>query len=86
MASTDDADTNRRFAEANAATFPVLADPDKETARAYGVLTMNLFASRTTFYIDPSGKIAWVDDEVRPFLAGKDMAERLATLKVPLKP
>jgi peroxiredoxin Q/BCP len=86
MASTDDADTNRRFAEANEATFPVLADPEKVTARAYGVLTMNLFASRTTFYIDPAGKILWVDDEVRPFLAGKDMAARLTALGVPKPP
>lgn len=86
MASTDDAETNRRFAEANEATFPVLADPEKNTARAYGVLTMGLFASRTTFYIGPDGVIDFIDSEVRPFLAGKDMAARLEALDVARRP
>lgn len=83
MASTDDAATNRKFAEANQANFPVLADPDGETARAYGVLRLGSFASRWTFYIDGDGRIAYVDQDVSPLTAGADAARRLELLGVP---
>lgn len=83
MASTDDAETNRKFAEANAADFPVLADPDGTTARAYGVSRLGAFASRWTFYIDPTGRIAFIDKDVNPLTAGRDAARRLEALGVP---
>jgi len=86
MASVDDADTNRRFAEANGARFPVLADPDKEVAAAYGVLLGGLFAKRWTFYIDGEGHIAYIDKDVQPLSAARDMLERLAALGVPKRP
>src|SRR3954465_10430545 len=41
MASVDDVSGekgNKAFAEAHAADFPILGDPAKDTARAYGVL------------------------------------------------
>ena len=82
MASTDDAETNTKFAAANSADFPVLADPDKKAAAAYGVLGMMGFASRWTFYIDTEGKIAYIDKDVSVVKAGADMAARLATLGV----
>ena len=85
MASTEDAETSRKFAEANQADFPVLADPDKQAAEAYGVLGMMGFASRWTFYIDGAGKIAYIDKEVSALKAGADMAARLAALGVPKK-
>ncbi len=82
MASTDDAETNTKFAAANAADFPILADPDKKVAAAYGVLGMMGFASRWTFYIDTQGKIAYIDKDVSVVKAGADTAARLATLGV----
>ncbi len=85
MASTDDAETNRRFAEANQASFPVLADPDKTVAKAYDVLMMGMFARRETFYIGPDGKILAIDKDVSPLSAGKDMVENLTRLGVPLR-
>lgn len=85
MASTEDAETSRKFAEANQADFPVLADPTKQAAEAYGVLGMMGFASRWTFYIDAAGKIAYIDKEVSALKAGADMAARLAALGVPKK-
>lgn len=85
MASTDDAETNRKFADENQADFPVLADPDKQAAEAYGVLGMMGFASRWTFYIDGAGKIAYIDKEVSALKAGADMAARLEALGVPKK-
>ena len=82
MASTDDAETNTKFAIANGADFPVLADPDKKVAQAYGVLSLMGFASRWTFYIDVEGKIAYVDKNVSVVKAGADTAARLAALGV----
>ena len=82
MASTDDAETNRKFAEANGADFPVLADPDKTAAAAYGVLSPAGYATRWTFYIDAGGKLAYIDKQVSAVSAGKDMAERLTQLGV----
>lgn len=85
MASTDDAETSRRFAEANQADFPILADPEKTVARAYDVLMMGMFARRETFYIGPDGRILAVDKDVSPLSAGKDMVGNLTRLGVPLR-
>lgn len=82
MASTDDIETNSKFATANGADFPILADPDKQVAQAYGVLGMMGFASRWTFYIDAQGKIAYIDKDVSVVKAGADTAARLAALGV----
>ena len=38
MASVDDAETNKSFAESLDADFPLLSDPSKSAAAAYGVL------------------------------------------------
>ena len=49
-ASTDDAETNKRFAESLDADYPILSDPDKKVAGAYGVLMPERgFANRWTF-------------------------------------
>ena len=49
------------FASKLATTFPLLADEDGEVARAYGVRRALLpFDKRSTFVIDPEGKVAAV--------------------------
>lgn len=83
MASTDDLATNTRFAQANGADFPVLADPDGTTARAYGVLGLVGFANRWTYYIDRDGRISHIDKRVSSVRAGEQIAERLRELGVP---
>lgn len=82
MASTDDPETNRKFAQANAAQFPVLADPLKQTAEAYGVLSPLGYASRWTFYIGTDGKIRDIDKDVSALSAGADIAKHLEQLGV----
>jgi peroxiredoxin Q/BCP len=82
MASTDDVETNTKFAADNGADFAILADPDKKVSAAYGVLGMMGFASRWTFYIDKDGKIAYIDKDVSVVKAGADTAARLTTLGV----
>ena len=83
MASVDPLEKNRGFAEENGADFPLLSDPDKETARAYGVLNMMGFASRHTFYIGADGRILYIDRDVRPATSAQDMAAKLEELGVP---
>jgi peroxiredoxin Q/BCP len=81
-ASTDDAGTNRKFAESLGLDYPILSDPGKETARAYGVLKLG-YAARHTFYIGKNGRILFVDRGVSASTSGEDVAGKLAELKVP---
>ena len=78
----DDAETNKKFAEHVGADYPILADPGKEIAKAYGVLGMLGMASRWTFYIAPDGTILYIDKSVKTSTAGADVAARLAELGV----
>ncbi len=84
MASVDAADGekgNKAFAESEKADFPILSDPTKETARAYGVLHPERgFAMRWTFYIDKDGKIAHIDKAVKPATSAEDMAAKLGEI------
>jgi thioredoxin-dependent peroxiredoxin len=76
---------NKAFAESLHADFPLLSDPTKDTANAYGVLnTERGFANRWTFYIGKDGKIASIDKDVNKRLAtsAEDMAANLKQLGV----
>jgi len=85
MVSVDDAETNKRFAEEHDADFPILSDPGKAVAGAYGVLGMTGLARRWTFYIGLDGKILEIDKAVRTGTAGEDLAAKLAELGVKRK-
>jgi thioredoxin-dependent peroxiredoxin len=75
---------NKAFAESEKADFPMLGDPTKEVATAYGVLNAERgFANRWTFYVDKNGTIAFVDRAVKPITSAEDMLAKLAELKVP---
>jgi len=77
MASVDQADANKGFAEQEKADFPILSDPTKATATAYGVLNKGGFASRWTFYIGKDGKILGIDKAVQPKTSAEDMIAKL---------
>ncbi len=81
-ASVDDAETNKTFAESLSLDYPILSDPEKETAKAYGVLMEAGYANRHTIYIGADGKVLFVDREVKPRSAGDDLAAKLAELGV----
>ncbi len=83
MASVDSIEDNTGFAEKNQATFPILADPSKETAQAYGVLGGHGYANRWTYYIDPQGVIVKIDKNVNPMTAGESLVANLEALGVP---
>jgi peroxiredoxin Q/BCP len=79
----DDAETNRKFAEHVEADYPILADPEKKAASAYGVVNDSRpRAYRWTFYIGPDGRILDVDTKVSPATAGQDVVRKLEQLKV----
>ena len=80
--------TNSRVVEKKEADFPILSDPTKETARAYGVLNeQNGMATRWTFYIGKDGKILAIDKDVskRVQTSAEDMAAKLGELGVAKK-
>jgi peroxiredoxin Q/BCP len=83
MASVDPIEENTRFAKEMKADFPILSDPTKETARAYGVLHQDRFALRTTFYIGSDGRILRIDRNVDPATAARDIARSLEELGFP---
>lgn len=80
MASVDPIEDNLDFAKKTKADFPMLSDPTKATAKAYDVVNLFGVASRVTFYIDKSGKIAKIDDDITPKTAAQDIANTLKAL------
>ncbi len=101
MASVDPLEDNIRFANATSVTlgqgadaqvvekqeadFPMLSDPTKAVAARYGVLNARGTASRWTFYIDKTGRIAAIDKMVRPETSAEDMVAKLAEIKVAMR-
>jgi len=90
MISVDTLEDNKAFAAKEQADFPMLANPDKKVALAYGVINPEAppdrqFARRYTFYIDPTGKIADIDKAVKPATSGQDIVTHLEALQVPRK-
>ncbi len=90
MVSVDTLADNKAFAEKEHADFPLLANPDKKVAFAYQVIAPDAplerqFARRYTYYIDPTGKIAFIDKTVKPATSGQDIVAHLQELKVPEK-
>ncbi|MFO7550642.1 MAG: peroxiredoxin [Haliea sp.] len=82
MASVDPLAENQRFAEETGADFPLLSDPGKDVAEAYGVLAGMGFARRHTFYIGVDGTILKIDTAVQPATAAQDMAASLGELGI----
>ena len=86
MASVDTLEDNTKFAEMHGADFPILADPTRQTAKAYGVIPEGRdFASRWTFYIGPDGRILFIDKAVRAGEAGAGIVAKLTELGVKKK-
>lgn len=83
--STDSVASHKKFAMKYELPFTLLADENKEVVGAYGVFGEKKFmgrtymgTKRTSFLIDPKGKIAKVYDKVKP---EEHAAEVIADLK-----
>ena len=96
MASVDPLDKNIEFARAKSvdlggtrgvvekkeADFPILSDPTKATATAYGVLGPSGMANRWTFYVGKDGKLLAIEKTIKPATSAEDMAAKLGELNV----
>ena len=82
--SLDDVKSHAEFAAKYHVPFPLLSDNTQTTAKAYGVLTSMMgmhYAKRTTFLIDPEGRIAKIYRGVDPKANSGQVLADLATLK-----
>jgi peroxiredoxin Q/BCP len=87
-ASTDTPELNKKFAESLELDYPILSDPDKTTAQAYGVVHEGRqVPERWTFYIGKDGIIKAIDKGVqqRTESAGSDIAAKLKELGIESK-
>ena len=93
MVSVDTPEDNKAFAEQEQANFPMLSDPGKTVAEAYGVLPpvnpdkpdAPRYARRWMFFIGPDGKILWIEKASHTADAGTYLAAKLAELGVKKK-
>lgn len=81
-ASVDSPHTNAEFAASLSLDYPVLSDPGRETARAWGVLDTSGFARRWTFIVGPDGRILAIDRQVSSGSHGSDIGRMLKALGV----
>jgi peroxiredoxin Q/BCP len=85
--SVDTPETNKKFAEELGVDYPILSDPDRAVARAYGALdTQKNIAQRWTFYIGADGKVAKIDRDIKNPTAGADVAKTLGELGFKQRP
>jgi len=74
-ASVDTLEDNRRFAESLGIKYPILSDPDRKIAMAYGVVDdPNGYAKRWTFIIGMDGRILHIDKAVKVDTHAEDVA------------
>jgi peroxiredoxin Q/BCP len=57
--SPQSVDSHERFTAEHRLTVPLLADPDHETARAYGVVGPGGLVRRSIFIVDPEGAVRY---------------------------
>lgn len=80
--STDTLKDQQAFTDKEGLNFPLLADSDKQTAKAFGVLGTTGLAQRKTFVIDKEGKVRKIYDKVD---SSKHAEEVLSYVKENLK-
>lgn len=83
----DDIASHEKFAKKNKLNFPLLSDVKQKVVEDYGVLTEKSFLgknkvviARTTFVIDPGGRIAKVFTNVKPEKHHQEVLEYLKTI------
>ena len=82
-ASVDSVDRNREVAEILDLEHPILSDPEKRVAEAFGVLAGGRrTASRWTFYIGADGRILYIDKAVIADGHGEEVPARLEALGI----
>jgi len=80
--SVDSLEDQQKFTEKEHLNYPLLADPEKKVAQAYGVLSPRGFANRATFVIDKKGVVRKIYPNAN---ASKNAEEVLEWIKNNLK-
>ncbi|HTW92277.1 MAG TPA: thioredoxin-dependent thiol peroxidase [bacterium] len=85
--STDSTESHRKFAAKNKLSIVLLSDTKHEAIAAYGVWQPKKFMGkefmgtvRSTFLIDPTGKIAHVWPSVKPWGHANEVRQKLGEL------
>ena len=85
-ASVDSEEWNRQVAELLDLVHPILSDPGRRVAEAYGVVPGGRRrALRWTFYIGTDGRILYIDRSVTPDGHGEEVPARLKELGIAKK-
>ena len=85
-ASCDTAATNKKFAESLGLDYAILSNPEKDVAKAYGVVnSVRRLPFRWTFYIGKDGKILHIDKNVKAASHGAAVAAKLKELGIAKK-
>ena len=81
--SRDSPERHRRFAEKEKLPFPLLSDPDARVHRLYGAWKEGppARALRKSFLVDPTGRIAYVWEKVKPAGHAREVLEQLLKLQ-----
>lgn len=85
MASVDNPEDNKRFADEKEADVTMLSDPEKKVADAYGVLSPAGLARRWWYFIGPDGKVQHVETAGHTSDAGEFLIRKLTELGVKKK-
>lgn len=85
-ASCDPVEKNTAFAKSLELDYPILSDPDKKVAKAYGILNDRGFSSRVTFIVGKDGKILHIEKKVKTDEHAEQISDELAKLKVEKAP
>ena len=62
--------------------YPILSDPTKSVAKAFGCLSPRGVSSRWTYYVGKDGKVLFVDKKVKAGSHGEDIVARLKELEI----
>ena len=84
-ASCDPVKKNTDFAKSLNLDYPILSDPTKKVAKAFGCLSPRGFSSRWTYYIGKNGKILHVQKKVNAAGHAGEIAKKLGELGVEKK-
>jgi len=85
--STDSVDSHKKFGEKHSLPFTLLSDSDKKVVEEYGVWAMKSFMGksffgtrRTSFLINPDGKIAKIYENVLPAIHAEEVLRDIKAL------
>lgn len=84
--SPDSEDSHTKFRDKMGIPYPLVADTQKDIAKAYGVYGMKSFMGRefmgvirSTFLVDKTGKVIKVFDKVKPAGHSKEVLESFSS-------